>query len=243
MTAPWLPRASARRLRRLGTAGDSRWRRTLAASMTAACRHRWRTPLAVAVSTGALGWLAGGPVAAAVAASYATAGCLAACRHWRTRLAEAATVAALDAVTALAADLRAGLAPAAALAYALPAVEASTVDDVRRLAEQLAAAWRVADRAGVPLADLLDRLESDARGLRRVRAAGAAQAAGARATALLLAALPVAGLALGYGMGTDPVHVLLGTPLGGVCAGLAIAFQLSGLAWSSRLARTVAEVC
>lgn len=188
-------------------------------------------------------WLAGGPVAAAVAGGYGALAMWAACRRWRARDDTEAVAAALDALTGLAADLRAGLHPASALAHAAPLLRASTVEDVRRTAAQVAAAWQVADVAGVHLADLLDRLDSDARGLRRVRESAAAQAAGARATAWLLAGLPAAGIALGYGMGIDPGHVLLHTPLGAACAGIAAAFQLSGLAWSSRIARAVAEVC
>jgi tight adherence protein B len=205
--------------------------------------HPWPATGVAAGSAAAFGWLAGGPVACPVAAGYAAIGVVALCRRWRARADTTATVQALDAVTVLAADLRAGLAPAAALAHALPAVGGSTVDDVRRIGERLAAAWQVADVAGVRLADLLDRLEADARGLRRVQVAAAAQAAGARATAFLLAGLPVAGIALGYGMGTDPLHVLLRTPLGALCTAVAGAFQMAGLAWSARLARTVTEVC
>lgn len=149
--------------------------------------------------------------------------------------------AALDAITGLAADLRAGLSPATALGHALPSIASSSAD-VRRVAAAVAAAWRVADAAGVRLADLLERLADDISGLRRVRSVAAAQAAGAQATAVLLAGLPVAGLGLGYAMGTDPVHVLLHTPLGALCAGLAGALQLAGLAWSARLARSIVEV-
>jgi tight adherence protein B len=208
-----------------------------------AARHRRAAAAVGAVSAAGLGFLSGGPVAASVGAGYAAAGVVALCRRWQSRADGAATVAALDAVTVLAADLRAGLAPAAALAHALPAVTASTVDDVRRVGERVTAAWQVADVAGVRLADLLDRLDADARALLRVRSAAAAQAAGARATAFLLAGLPLAGVALGYGMGTDPLQVLLHTPLGALCATVAGTFQLAGLAWSTHLARAIAEAC
>jgi tight adherence protein B len=243
---PWrgrLPGGAARRLRRLRAGSGDRQHAWLRSTIDRAVRHRMPAVAVAASSAAAFAWLVGGPVAAGIAGGYAGVGVMAACRRWRTRADATAVAAALDAVTALAADLRAGLAPATALAHALPAFEASTVDDVRRIAARVSAAWQVAEVAGVPLADLLDRLDTDAQGLLRVRAAAAAQAAGARATAWLLAGLPLAGIGLGYGMGTDPVHVLLRTPLGALCAGLAGASQMAGLAWSSRLVRAVAEVC
>ena len=69
-------------------------------------------------------------------------------------------------------------------------------------------------------------------------AAAAAQAAGARATAWLLAALPLGGIALGYGIGVDPLGVLLHTPIGAGCAVGATALQVTGLLWAERLSAT-----
>jgi tight adherence protein B len=75
----------------------------------------------------------------------------------------------------------------------------------------------------------------------RVRLAAAAHAAGTRATAGLLAVLPVAGIGVGYGMGADPLAVLLGTPLGAGCALAALLFQVAGLVWTDRLSRLGGE--
>ena len=85
---------------------------------------------------------------------------------------------------------------------------------------------RLADRTGAPLAELVERIEADARATDRGLAAAAAQAAGARATAWLLAALPLGGIGLGYGIGVDPVAVLLHSTVGGACAIVAIALQV-----------------
>ncbi len=94
---------------------------------------------------------------------------------------------------------------------------------------------RLADRTGAPLAELLERIEADARAADRGLAAAAAQAAGARATAWLLAALPIGGIGLGYAIGVDPVAVLLHTPVGGASAVGAVALQIGGLLWAERL--------
>ncbi|MER6596151.1 hypothetical protein ABT214_30735, partial [Micromonospora purpureochromogenes] len=64
------------------------------------------------------------------------------------------------------------------------------------------------------------------------------QAAGARATALLLAALPLGGIGLGYSIGADPVAVLLHTPVGAVSALTAMGLQIGGLLWAERLGGT-----
>ncbi|MFG3419979.1 hypothetical protein [Micromonospora sp. NPDC048063] len=108
-------------------------------------------------------------------------------------------------------------------------------DRLERLAR---AAVRLADRTGAPLAELLERIEADARSTDRGLAAADAQAAGARATALLLAALPLGGIGLGYGIGVDPVAVLLHTPVGGACAVAAVGLQVAGLFWAERLGAT-----
>jgi tight adherence protein B len=103
------------------------------------------------------------------------------------------------------------------------------------------AVWRLAERTGAPAADLIERIERDARVADRARAAAVAQAAGAQATALLLAALPLGGIALGIAIGADPVHVLLHTPLGAACATGAVALQSAGLLWAGRLTNGVAR--
>jgi tight adherence protein B len=107
--------------------------------------------------------------------------------------------------------------------------------------QRVRAAVRVAEVAGAPLADLLDRLDADLRARRLVALHSAAQAAGATATSALLAALPVAGIGLGYALGVDPGHQLLHTRLGAGCVLAALALQLAGLAWVGRIARGATE--
>jgi tight adherence protein B len=106
----------------------------------------------------------------------------------------------------------------------------------QRIAGLTAAVWRLAERTGAPAAELVERIEADARAADRGRASAQAQAAGAQATALLLAALPLGGIALGYGIGVDPLQVLLHTALGAACAIGAVLLQCAGLLWADRLA-------
>uniref|UniRef100_UPI0038B34BFA hypothetical protein n=1 Tax=Micromonospora acroterricola TaxID=2202421 RepID=UPI0038B34BFA len=197
-----------------------------------------RTPARLLVLVGLLGGGVGaalaGPVAATAVAGYGTLTVRALLRRQANRHAERIRRRALDQLCGLAADLRAGL-------PVPPAVEIVTAggrDGSDRLGQLTSAAVRLADRTGAPLAELVERIEADARATDRGLAAAEAQAAGARATAWLLAALPIGGIGLGYGIGVDPVAVLLHSTVGGVCAVLAVVLQVIGLLWAERLGAT-----
>ena len=223
------PRRSARRrLSGLGLPGGPLGPAVAGRFVVAGCG------LAAAVA----GLLLAGPVGAAIAGAYAVLGAV----TWARRRAEcrsaAVRTAAVDAIGALAADLRAGLPAATALAEALPALRAAGDPTVARAARLVGGAMQVADRLGAPLAVLLERVDADLRAAERSRATVTAQTAGARATAWLLAALPLGGVGLGYGMGGDPGRVLLHTPLGAGCAFGALLLQCAGLAWTARMCRT-----
>ncbi|PRY29427.1 tight adherence protein B [Pseudosporangium ferrugineum] len=227
-----------------------------------------------AVAAAALATLSGGPAAGFVACVYAALGARALSRRATRRRAAEARARDLDELTALAADLRAGL-PGSRASAGLPSGRtdlpggraragipggraraglpggraragfsgARAHDGLPggeagiggRLGELTATAERLAERTGAPMADLIERIETDARAADRAVAAAAAQVAGAQATAVLLAALPAGGIALGYGMGADPLRILLRTPLGGACAVGAVLLQVAGLLWAERL--------
>jgi tight adherence protein B len=202
----------------------------------------WRRPRLSAVvivgSAALIAGAAGGPVAAVIAAAYVATGAVVVAARRRAAADAKEFAAALAAVGAIAADLRAGNDPLVALARVRSKLQPLAADSMSRRVD---AALRVAEDTGAPLAELLDRLETDGRTLARARASATAQASGAQATAWLLAALPAAGIALGTGVGADPVHVLLRTPLGAACAGGAMTFQIVGLAWTQRLADSIKD--
>lgn len=204
-------------------------------------RARWqflvrsprRSLLLAAVLGAGAGAVLAGPVTAVILAAYTALSVRAVLRRQTLRRREHARRRSLDQLCALAADLRAGLPVMSALNGARPDV--TPPEDSTRITDLARAAVSLADRTGAPLADLLDRIEADARAADRGLAAAAAQAAGARATAWLLAALPLGGIGLGYGIGVDPVSVLLHTPIGGGSAVVAVALQTGGLLWAERL--------
>ena len=201
-------------------------RRVGAAAGTALARSPRRMLAGSAIALAVFALVLGGPVAGVVGAVYAGLAGRALIRRSAGRRSAAARAAALDDLAALAADLRAGL-----VAAGLTAGPSGG-----RIAELTSSVWRLAERTGAPAADLVERIEADARAADRAAASAAAQAAGAQATALLLAGLPLGGIALGVAIGADPVRVLLHTPIGAACAIVAVLLQGAGLLWADRLA-------
>jgi tight adherence protein B len=118
---------------------------------------------------------------------------------------------------------------------------------LRRLAEQpgadelrqVAAAWQVSERSGATLAATLTQVVESARARQSTAALVRSELASAQATARLVAALPVATLAMSSGIGADPWDFLLHRPAGVACLAAGLALVLGGLAWIDRIAARV----
>ncbi|KRC65761.1 hypothetical protein ASE12_13935 [Aeromicrobium sp. Root236] len=161
-----------------------------------------------------------------------------------------------EAIGLMSAELRAGILPQRALTglapefdFLVPAARAADLGgDVpaalrtaargtgAELLAELSGAWLVAERAGAPLARVLDRLEETARGDLEIEREVQSGLAPARATGRLMAVLPVFGLALGSGMGGDPVAILTGTYPGVLCLAAGCALACLGVAWVEHIA-------
>jgi tight adherence protein B len=106
---------------------------------------------------------------------------------------------------------------------------------LNKAVDQLARAWRVSAKHGVALADVLDAtrrdLDQQAAFARQVHA----RMAGPRASAAVLAGLPVFGVLLGELSGARPLHVLVGTAEGQVLLVLGAVFLAAGLWWTKRI--------
>ena len=165
--------------------------------------------------------------------------------------------AVLELCDVLSAELGAGRPTGAALATAAghwpplaPVVEAfhlgaDVPDAWRELASSrpgagdlrlVAAAWQVSHQTGHGLAHALTRTSRGIRARHRTQRVVESELASARATARLVAALPVCALVMGSGAGGSPWRFLLGTPAGLGCLGLGVLLMLLGLLWIERIA-------
>lgn len=101
--------------------------------------------------------------------------------------------------------------------------------------DQLAKAWHVSAKHGVALADVLDATRRDL----DQRAAFARQVharmAGPRASAMVLAVLPVVGVLLGEFSGARPFHVLTSTTAGQFLLALGAVLGAAGVWWTQRI--------
>lgn len=194
-----------------------------------------------------------------IVAAAAGGGWLLWLRRRERRDADATGLRVLEVCEHLAAELTSGQPPGAALARAAeewsglaPVAEAFRVGSdvptaLRALSARpgagdlrlLAAAWQVAHRTGQGLAGAVDRVARELVATRASRRVVDGELASARATARLVAVLPVVALAMGAGAGGDPVAFLLSTPPGWLCLAAGLGFGLAGLWWIEALARGV----
>lgn len=129
----------------------------------------------------------------------------------------------------LGADVTAGL-RAAAWFSALPAHW-----------ERLAVCWQLASDHGLAISTLMRAAQRDIAERQRFSARVASGMAGARATAAILAGLPVLGVLLGQLIGARPLSFLLGGHTGGWLLVIGTMLACGGLLWSDRITDRVAS--
>ncbi len=105
----------------------------------------------------------------------------------------------------------------------------------------LAAAWQVAHRSGQGLGTAVAAIADDLVAEQATRRVVDSELASARATARLVAVLPVPVLLMGGSTGTEPWGFLLGTGVGLACLAGGLAFLLAGLWWVETIARSVRQ--
>lgn len=231
-----------------------RWRALLAAPTTtgASDRRRWAAPMVVAaVGASALTGAVGLVVAAAVAGAT---GWWLVGRGVRGRSEMARGEALVRAMSIVTAELSVGapIAQACACAgaeiladdpssavgrdLAILAARVHLGGDIETTragtARPIAALWSTSARFGLPLGDLLAASRADLVARHRFAAHTKAGLAGPRATARVLAVLPVFGLLLGQAIGADPVRVLLDGGPGSVLLVVGTVLAAAGVAWS-----------
>lgn len=248
--AAWLALPSGTRsVARLGATAVTQsrmpWRRSLLAS--AAALAAWQLLRTEGLPVLVLGF--GGAAVAAVAQRLITGR-----RQRQTR--SRRQVACVELCDALAAELDGGLPAVTALERSCASwPELASVVSAARLGDDVGAAlrrcsqlpgaeglravgaaWDVASRSGAALAVVLSRVATGLRNDQESRAEVAAALGPPRATAKMLAVLPVFGIGLGFSMGADPLRFLLHTGAGVVCLSAGAALALLGVWWVERLA-------
>ncbi|WKG03032.1 type II secretion system F family protein [Mycolicibacterium sp. HK-90] len=221
-------------------------------------RAPWRT---VVVLLGAVGaWLVPLPVALSVAMVAAVAA-VRRRRHLNRRERQRESAALQAALDVLVGELRTGVHPVSAFGTAagevsgpvshgmgavaararLGADVAAGLDDVASGSylpmhwERLAACWRLAHTYGLSIATLMRTAQRDITERERFSSHVEAAMAGPRATAAVLAGLPVAGVALGQLIGAEPLAFLCGPGVGGWLLVIGVFLACTGLMWSDRI--------
>jgi tight adherence protein B len=105
--------------------------------------------------------------------------------------------------------------------------------------ERLAVCWHLALSQGISVAALMDAAHRDIVERCRFESRVAAGMAGARATAGVLAGLPVLGIGLGQLIGAEPVRFLLSDGAGGWLLVVGSALACCGLLWSDHITNRV----
>ena len=224
-----------------------------------------RVALGLASAVGAA-WLLVGSAPRFVVLVIASSGVTVACHRlvssWREgRRRRGRALAVIGLCDALSAELRAGLPAVQVVERSLAAwPEWSVIVTAARLGgdvpqamrtvaaepgadglRAVAAAWEVAEQSGAALAEVLEHVAAGLRSDDDARAEVVAALAPPRATAKMLACLPVFGLGLGVSMDAHPVDFLLRTDLGLMCLGAGVLLALLGVWWVERMA-AAAEV-
>lgn len=101
--------------------------------------------------------------------------------------------------------------------------------------ERLAVCWRLAADHGLAMSTLMRAAQRDILERQRFTARVKAGLAGSRATAAILAGLPVLGVLLGQLIGARPLSFLLGGGVGGVLLVIGVLLICLGLAWADRI--------
>jgi tight adherence protein B len=167
----------------------------------------------------------------------------------------------VDYAEALAGELRAGQPLLTALERASPVWPESTAvaaaarlgadvpATLRRLGSdpgggalhRLAGAWQLCAATGAGLAFAVEQVVETARVEQRTAGMVEAELASARATARLVATLPLVVLLAAQGMGARSWQFLTATPVGVACLGAGVGLALLGMWWIDRIAAAAAE--
>lgn len=101
--------------------------------------------------------------------------------------------------------------------------------------DRLAVCWTLAAEHGLPMSTLMEGAHRDIIGRQRFADRVQSGLAGARATAAILAGLPLLGVALGELIGARPVQFLLGGGSGGWLLMIGVGLIVMGVTWADHI--------
>jgi tight adherence protein B len=188
-------------------------------------------------------------------------------RRRRSRRGVAESRALETAIDVLVGELRVGAHPARAFAVAADETPGAVANSCRTVAararlgadvgaglrsvaetsalpaqwERLAVCWQLAAEHGLGMSTLMRAAQRDIVERQRFSDRMTSAMAGARATAVILAGLPVLAVLLGQLIGAEPVAFLLGGHAGGWLLVLGVTLACSGLLWSDHITDRVAS--
>lgn len=105
--------------------------------------------------------------------------------------------------------------------------------------DRLAVCWQLAQTHGLAIATLMQAAQRDIVERERFHGRVEAGMAGARATAAILAGLPLLGVLLGQSIGAEPLDFLLSDGVGGWLLVVGVGLICCGLLWSHRITSRV----
>lgn len=105
--------------------------------------------------------------------------------------------------------------------------------------ERLAVCWHLAQTQGLAIVALVLAAQRDIVERERFASRVAAGMAGARATAAILAGLPILGVGLGQLIGAEPLRFLFSGGVGGLLLLSGVSLACAGLWWSDRITERV----
>ncbi|MEV4174498.1 type II secretion system F family protein [Nonomuraea sp. NPDC049709] len=177
------------------------------------------------------------------------------------RRAEAWRRASIELCQSLSAELTAGRTPGEALTRAITAVDFPDPSLLRPVVaaardggdvsaaltssappqggegfHRLATCWEVGTTVGAGMASLIDRVAHTLRTAQAHRQDVAAQLAGPRTTARMLAVLPALGLLMAGALNMHPLDFLFGSIPGFMCLVTGVVLDVCGLWWTNRMA-------
>lgn len=221
-----------------------------------------RTPVMVLVTLAAAATAVTMPSGVVVACAVVGATWFRRHRRARWRRRRAAEVAGLSsALEILAGELRAGAHPVTAMDAAAAEVDPVVAAPLHAVAararfganvaaglrgaaagsaagaswERLAVVWELAESHGLTMAALMTAAHRDLAERQRFSLRVTASMAGARATAAILAGLPLLGIGLGQLIGAEPVRFLVSPGVGSGCLAVGAVLACCGVVWSDRI--------